>query len=175
MNTHARPGGAVRTMTRRAFTIEEANALVPLLESVFQTIARTKEDARGHARRLEVLGLLWGNAVADADNPDYLEYIRHRRGYGGAVSEIERLVQDEIVRRGLRFPMGGIEHGLVDFPTTYEGRWVYLCWRIGENALRYWHETDGGYAGRRRITPEQAQRMGREDDPGELDDEALDF
>jgi hypothetical protein len=57
--------------------------------------------------------------------------------------------------------VGGLEHGLVDFPTTLDGRWVYLCWQSGDPKVAYWHEVSGGYAGRRRIAAGQMQRLGR--------------
>jgi hypothetical protein len=78
------------------------------------------------------------------------------------------------VARGLRLPAGGLEEGLVDFPTTYQGRWVYLCWHVGEHDLRYWHETDAGFAGRRRISGAQRREMGA-GDPSSADDSSLDF
>ena len=40
------------------------------------------------------------------------------------------------------------DSGLVDFRTLRDGREVYLCWRYGEDRVRYWHELDGGFAGR---------------------------
>ena len=42
-----------------------------------------------------------------------------------------------------------IEQGLIDFPTERDGRIVYLCWRQGEDEIRFWHELDTGFAGRR--------------------------
>jgi hypothetical protein len=42
-----------------------------------------------------------------------------------------------------------VSTGLVDFRTMRDGRAVYLCWRLGEDAIRYWHELDAGFAGRR--------------------------
>ena len=44
-----------------------------------------------------------------------------------------------------------IEEGLVDFPTTIEGAPAYWCWRVGEDAIAWWHPRDSGFAGRRRI------------------------
>jgi hypothetical protein len=38
--------------------------------------------------------------------------------------------------------------GLIDFLALRDGREVYLCWRLGETAIDYWHETDTGFAGR---------------------------
>jgi hypothetical protein len=42
----------------------------------------------------------------------------------------------------------GVDEGLIDFPSEREGRVVYLCWRLGEDAIRWWHEIDSGFAGR---------------------------
>lgn len=162
-------------MIRKAFTVDGANELIPVLEQVFRSIDQKKERVRRHGKKLEVLNLLWGERVGDDANPDHDEFIRHKRAIGKTVSEIEQLIQDEILRRGLRFPVGGIENGLVDFPTTYEGRWVYLCWRIGEPELKYWHETNTGFPGRRTITDEQREVMGREYKPHDVDDSSLDF
>ena len=42
--------------------------------------------------------------------------------------------------------------GLVDFPARLHGREVCLCWQLGEGALSYWHEIDGGSTSRRLIS-----------------------
>jgi hypothetical protein len=48
-----------------------------------------------------------------------------------------------------------LDHGLIDFPSWKSGRVVYLCWRLGEGPLiRFWHEIDAGFAGRRTINDE---------------------
>ncbi|HWQ56776.1 MAG TPA: DUF2203 domain-containing protein [Bryobacteraceae bacterium] len=47
-----------------------------------------------------------------------------------------------------------LDIGLVDFPTLFRGREVYLCWKLGEPAIAFWHETSEGFAGRRSIDPE---------------------
>lgn len=44
-----------------------------------------------------------------------------------------------------------LDSGLLDFPHEREGRVVFLCWHPPEGEIRYWHEVDGGYAGRRPI------------------------
>jgi hypothetical protein len=44
-----------------------------------------------------------------------------------------------------------IETGLVDFPALVSGRPVWLCWRLGEERVQWWHETSEGFDGRRRI------------------------
>lgn len=162
-------------MTYRVFTVDEANRLVPVLEEAFQRIEQAREEAREHHEQLQVLDALWSDEVKEPDNPDHGEFRRHRDGLTEAAETVEETVEEEIVARGLRFPSGGLQHGLVDFPTSYRGRWVYLCWERGESELRFWHEIEDGYRGRRPITPDQAEVMGRKDERDELDDSRLDF
>lgn len=42
-----------------------------------------------------------------------------------------------------------LEAGLLDFPSRIEGEEVYLCWRLGEDRIRFWHRQDEGFAGRK--------------------------
>ena len=74
-----------------------------------------------------------------------------------------RLEQWQLVGRlRVRFPTGGLEYGLLDFPTTLDGRVVYLCWKRGEPKVIHWHEVNGGFAARQPVTTEHAARMGTE-------------
>lgn len=147
-------------MSGRAFTIDEANALIPELEEVLAGIQRRVAELQRHQDKIQVLDALWGEKLQQPDTPDHREFLEHRAGLERAAAEIQRAIKDDIVARGIRFPQGGIEHGLLDFPTTLDGRWVYLCWRSGEPRVEAWHEVDGGFAGRRPITEDEARRMG---------------
>jgi hypothetical protein len=44
------------------------------------------------------------------------------------------------------------QSGLVDFVGRHEGRDVYLCWKLGEESIAYWHELDAGFAGRKPVS-----------------------
>jgi hypothetical protein len=44
-----------------------------------------------------------------------------------------------------------IDRGLVDFPAIREGREVYLCWQLGEEAVEHWHDLESGFGGRQPI------------------------
>ncbi|MGO9640305.1 MAG: DUF2203 domain-containing protein [Candidatus Acidiferrales bacterium] len=46
-----------------------------------------------------------------------------------------------------------LEKGLVDFPARMNNEDVYLCWRLGEKRIRFWHRQDEGFAGRKPIDP----------------------
>ena len=56
---------------------------------------------------------------------------------------------DAIIGAGVE--VKSVEEGLLDFPTTIEGVPAYWCWRVGEDAIEWWHPRDTGFAGRRRI------------------------
>lgn len=161
-------------MPRRAFTVDEANALLPDLERVMDGMEGLRSRLQRATDQLHVLDALWGRRVLLPENPDHEEFLERRSVAKALVEELERMVETEILARGIRFPRGGLEHGLVDFPTTLDGRWVYLCWRRGEPEVGWWHEVDGGFAGRRELTRHEALRMGR-DDREQLDESALDF
>lgn len=160
---------------RKAFTLEEANALLPTLQAVLHEIERLHQTLEGHGERMQILDALWGQKVLAEENPDHGEMLEHREGAQLAAARIRSLIDHEILARGIRFPTGGLEHGLLDFPTTLDGRWVYLCWRRGEESVSQWHEVDGGFAGRRAVGPAEAARMGMGDDFDAIDDSALDF
>ena len=47
-----------------------------------------------------------------------------------------------------------LETGLIDFPTLYRDREVYLCWKLGESGIRFWHNIEDGFRGRQPINSE---------------------
>lgn len=132
-------------MSVKVFTLEEANRLVPLARTSIHLMQKAVEEAEGLRVALGVLELL---GAADAASPEHAEYAEKqgrlsycRQTFG---EEHERLAQSGVLLRDL-------QTGLVDFHALREGRLVFLCWRLGEEAIGYWHEIDSGFAGRRPI------------------------
>lgn len=162
-------------MARKAFTVDEANSLIPRMVETIERLRQCARSLEESHERLQLLDLMWGDKVRDEVNPDHAEFDEQNDALRSAAHDLEQIVEAEIIQRGIRFPSGGLEQGLLDFPTTWQGRWVYLCWRKGEPGIVAWHEVDGGFAGRRPLTADQAKRMGREDDPAHVDDSMLDF
>lgn len=150
-------------MNQRFFTVAEAQAMVPGLERTLDEVEELRGALQQRVDRIKVLDVLWGPALREPGNPDREEFLSERAAVRRTIREIDRLVEERIVSRGAKFPQGGVEYGLVDFPTRYEGRTVYLCWQRGEPEIAAWHEVDGGYAGRRPLTAEQAHAMGPEE------------
>lgn len=86
--------------------------------------------------------------------PEVWPVVEKAAGNGGsreaslAAREFQRL--DSLVReiQATGAVIKDINHGLVDFPVMREEREVYLCWKYGEEEIRFWHETDTGFASR---------------------------
>lgn len=120
----------------RYFGVEEANRLVPLLRGTFEKVRPWVARAQAITRELDSLG----------DKNDALtETLREERE-----ALIRKLRETLLPLQEMGLEIKGAE-GLVDFRARMEGRTVYLCWRMGEPAVAYWHELDTGFAGRRPI------------------------
>ena len=160
--------GVTESFPREPFTVDGANGLIATMEAVLEEITRLRDLVERDDKQLQILDALWGPEVLASENPDHAEFVRYRAAVDGAVERIQGLVREEIVARGVRFPPGGLDHGLLDFPTTLDGRWVYLCWKRGESRVDQWHEISDGFAGRQPVTSDQESRMGVEgSDPPE--------
>ena len=58
---------------------------------------------------------------------------------------------------GWSITLRDIDSGLIDFPALASGRQIWLCWRLGEDDVDWWHRVDEGFSGRRRLA-ERSQR-----------------
>jgi len=127
-------------MPAKLFTLDEAVALLPTVRQLMldiQAAKRTLDETSAELDRL--LGLTGGNGHLAAD------VAAARRAVQAAGEALERLIAD-LDSTGAE--LKGIEEGLVDFPSEREGRVVYLCWRLGEDTIAWWHELETGFAGR---------------------------
>jgi hypothetical protein len=125
-------------MSKKYFTVEEANALIP--------------DLLDWVPRLQELFTLMDKGFPD------IQKARSQAEYGGgSVHGTEYLkvaLKANQITRGLEKQgcvLKGIEMGLVDFPAIRDGREVYLCWKVPEREIRFWHDLNTGFAGRQPI------------------------
>jgi hypothetical protein len=136
-------------VARRLFQVEEANALVPLLQRLIERLQRAAlrldEERRNLAREegIDVAAL----------EPERL--LRRRRAARAAVEELETVVE-EIEATGVQ--LKDVQLGLVDFPSEREGEVVLLCWQFGEPEVAFWHRVDEGFAGRRALPGAEGPR-----------------
>lgn len=119
------------------YTPEEVRALLP---QVRQGLVRLRELRREQDKRVQRLGQLMDRGH-DAGGPLVNESVKIMADIRDAVAAFE---QREILIKDL-------ERGLVDFPAIIGGREVFLCWEEGEEDVGFWHELDGGFAGREQL------------------------
>jgi hypothetical protein len=134
-----------RRMRAKVFTLEEANRLVPRARTSIRLMQKAVEEAEQLRDAFEVLVLL---GAEDEASPEHADYLRKRERLQFCRDtfreEHDRLEESGALLRDL-------QAGLVDFHALRGGRLVFLCWRLGEEAIGYWHEIDSGFAGRRPI------------------------
>lgn len=130
--------------SKRFFEVEEANRTLPLVRRIVADIVKQWETVQGLEQRLSMVSRRNASNAGDL----YAEEVAQSQG------ELERekfRLSDYIDElKNLGVELKGFD-GLCDFPSLRDGREVYLCWRLGEPEVGYWHEVRAGYAGRQPI------------------------
>lgn len=127
-------GGGNRSvlMTPRLYSASEANAVlpevIPLLEAV-RRAAATMESL--HEDVMSSVPTNGGGAVHTA----FIAASREQDDALGRLTELGIIVRDPAT-------------GLCDFPSEREGEQIFLCFKLGEARIEFWHDTSSGYAGR---------------------------
>lgn len=123
------------------FTREEAEALLPRVRPILLQLRELHEQIEPVQEQIaDLMVRMRGNGHA------------HR----GELAELRQRAQaltagiEERVRRLARWGVlvKDLAMGLVDFPSQREGREIYLCWRVDEPTLAWWHYPEDGFAGR---------------------------
>lgn len=125
---------------RRIYTIEEANALVPQVRAVLLQLA--VEQRRLDASHAEMHRQLDSNG-----DPDSAVAAGRQEAEVADIREGIRTLLLHLSEMGVE--LRDLEMGLVDFPGEREGASVWLCWRLADPTVAFWHRTDEGYASRR--------------------------
>lgn len=133
-------------MSDRTFTLDEAQSLLPVLESLLRTAMNAKnliekDDAEQQAlhHRIFLNGGMFLDIVPLARRK--AERARAEQRAKDAVAEIDSI--------GVQ--VKDLDIGLLDFPCVVEGQIVLLCWKLGEKSITHWHGTQEGFAGRKPI------------------------
>lgn len=122
---------------KRRFSLQQANRTLPLVSRIVADIVAVHKNAADLQLRLEQI---------PAGSRDRAEV---ERDLQASLGRLQSLL-DELSDVGCE--MKDFQLGLVDFVSRYQGRDIYLCWRLGESQISYWHELDAGYAGRQPVS-----------------------
>jgi len=126
----------------RIFTLSEANRLIPQLEEHLTAVKRGKTvliRTKDEIKKASSKAQFGGGSFA---GPHYITALEQTSENLQAIQEMGVLVKD-------------LDSGLCDFPYLMNGRIVYLCWKLGEAEIQWWHEVNSGYTGRQPLENEK--------------------
>ena len=133
-------------MSERTFTLDEAQSLLPVLESLLRTAIaakKTVDDADAQQQALQHRVFLVGGMFLDIVPlaRKKAERAKAEQRFKDALAEIDSI--------GVQ--VKDLEIGLLDFPCQVDGQTILLCWKLGEKAITHWHGVQEGFAGRKPI------------------------
>jgi len=123
---------------KRFFTVEEANALVIKLSAIVEKLRALKMEIASQIPELEPT---LSKAKINGGHKNGANYVlKLTRFYDqiNSITEMGCVLKD-------------VDLGLIDFPSIRAGREVYLCWRLGEDRVSFWHDLDVGFNGRKPV------------------------
>jgi len=133
-------------MPDRTFTLDEAQLLLPVLESLLRTAIKAKRfieesDAQMQAlhHRIFLNGGMFLDIIPLARRK--AERVKAEQRAKDALGEIDSI--------GVQ--VKDLDIGLLDFPCAVEGKIILLCWKLGEKSITHWHGVEEGFAGRKPI------------------------
>ena len=122
----------IASRPRRRFTLDEARRALPLVSRIAADVSRTYAEARDvHDRLTRKPG---PEARRDLE-ADLDRVVNRLQAYLDELADIGVELKDYSL-------------GVLDFVALHEGREVHLCWKLGEQTIAHWHESDAGFAGR---------------------------
>jgi hypothetical protein len=130
----------------KTFTLDEAQSLLPVLESLLKRAIEGKRSAEeaeidlsALAQRIYLSGGMRVNAAGVALRRKEME--NHLKRVRESIAEIDAI--------GVQ--VKDLDSGLLDFPFRLEDDVVLLCWRMGEPSIDHWHTMEAGFQGRRPV------------------------
>lgn len=133
-------------MAERTFTLDEAQMLLPILESLLRQAIQGKkliEEVDGELQEMAHRVFLNGGTFLNV-----VHLARRKAERERAIRRIKDALA-EIDATGVQ--VKDIDIGLLDFPCKVEGEILLLCWKLGESTITHWHNTSEGFAGRKPI------------------------
>jgi hypothetical protein len=130
----------------KTFTLDEAQALVPVLESLLKQAIEGKRLADSIEESLQELNrkiFITGGLLVDVTK------VRRQRT---SMEQYLQQAKDSIAEiDAIGVQVKDLETGLLDFPCEVEGEVVLLCWKMGESRIDFWHTMEAGFRGRQPI------------------------
>src|SRR5687768_5379393 len=125
----------------KLFSIEEANALIPAIAEIMTRVRERKQELDRYQEQVNEIG-----AKARGNGHTRQSSLRKNEADARRAADALNKAIEEVTALGIE--VKDLEQGLVDFPHERDGKIVYLCWRLGEPSIGWWHEIEAGFRGR---------------------------
>ena len=144
----------------KTFTLDEAQSLLPVLESLLKRAQESKQAAEQAEAVISALAqriYLSGGMRIDvaAVSKQRAEVESHAQRMRETVAEIDAI--------GVQ--VKDLDAGLLDFPCRLDEEIVLLCWRSGETAIEHWHTVEAGFQGRQPVDERFRRRSNSSNKP----------
>jgi len=122
------------------FTTEQANELLPTIIKKFELTLAKKNNVAKIDQQLQA-------SLSTTNNLE--EYFSLKQNLNSAITELYQAIED---LESMGVMLKSIDEGLLDFPSKRFDDEVWLCWKYGETEIKFWHEKDSGFSGRKPIS-----------------------
>lgn len=122
------------------FTIKEANAQLPSVIKKFEEIVGMKKEVEKIQAEME--------STLD-HSASFKDYVVQKQKLNSAVTKLYKTIE-ELENTGVIIK--SVDEGLLDFPSKRFSEDVWLCWKEGETEIKFWHEKNEGFMGRKPIS-----------------------
>ena len=121
------------------FTANEANLILPEVIEKFTFTLEKKNEVLKLEKQLQM--------ILDTTN-SFEEYVPLKQKLNTAITQFYD-ASENLEKTGVMIK--SIDQGLLDFPSKRFDEDVWLCWKYGETEIKFWHEKDSGFMGRKPI------------------------
>jgi hypothetical protein len=130
----------------KRFTLVEAQSLIPEVDRMLRQALESKtayEEAERAIQEFNERVMMMGGVMVDRHRA-----LENKARRDSAAAQLRAAIEGV---QGTGCLIKDLEIGLVDFPTLLRGVEVYLCWKLGEAGIEFWHGVDEGFRGRKPI------------------------
>ena len=122
------------------FSVNDANQILPLVIKKFNYAKKMKNEVMKIEQQLT-------SGVTPVTSLD--KYTMIKRQLNSLVTKFYQSIED-LENTGV--VLKGLDEGLLDFPAKRFDEEIWLCWKEGETEIKFWHEKDSGFMGRKPIS-----------------------
>jgi len=122
------------------FTIKSANEALPGVIEKFNNLKKQKNEIIKAEQELQ---------ITMSSKSNFEDYITNKQKLNSEMTKFYQLIEE---LESIGVSLKGLDQGLLDFPSKRFDEDVWLCWKDGETEIKFWHDMDSGFNGRKPVS-----------------------